>query len=145
MPRRKPPLTVTQILAWADSHRDRTGRWPTQRSGPVAGAPGEAWSAVFKALREGLRSLPRVSLHRLLARRLGARNRASLSRPSEGLILRWADAHRRRTGRWPQADSGPVEGVPAPGRGAPRGLDVAQGAGRRRDVGHATRRGPGGR
>src|SRR5262249_41260148 len=23
-----PPLTVEQILAWADAHHDRTGRWP---------------------------------------------------------------------------------------------------------------------
>jgi hypothetical protein len=26
-------------------------------------------------------------------------------------VLRWADAHHRRTGRWPSAISGPVRGV----------------------------------
>jgi hypothetical protein len=27
-------------------------------------------------------------------------------------VLRWADAHHRRTGRWPGAHSGPVAGAP---------------------------------
>src|SRR5262245_13196997 len=27
-------------------------------------------------------------------------------------ILRWCDAHRRRTGRWPRRDDGPVGGGP---------------------------------
>jgi hypothetical protein len=31
---------------------------------------------------------------------------------STELVLRWADAHRRRTGRWPTCDSGDVFGVP---------------------------------
>jgi hypothetical protein len=109
---RRPALTETQVADWALAHRDRTGHWPTRRSGPVAGAPGETWSAVCKALGKGHRGLPRTGLPRLLARRCGARDRASLPRLSEALILRWADAHRRRTGRWPQADSGPVAGEP---------------------------------
>jgi hypothetical protein len=107
-----PRLTEGQIAAWAEAHRARTGRWPDASSGPVEGAPGEAWSAVCAALRKGLRGLPRGSLPRLLARRFGARNRTSLPRLTEGQILRWADAHRRRTGRWPQADSGAVAGEP---------------------------------
>ena len=28
-----------------------------------------------------------------------------------GQILKWADAHRRRTGDWPRNDSGPVIGA----------------------------------
>jgi hypothetical protein len=119
---RQPRLTEGQVAAWAQAHRARTGRWPNEDSGPVEGAPGEAWSAVCAALRQGLRGLPRGSLPRLLARRLGARNRTSLPRLTEGRVLRWADAHRRRTGRWPQADSGP--GSPArrarPGRASTR-------------------------
>jgi hypothetical protein len=75
---RKPPLSVGQVLEWADAHHARTGRWPNENSGPVEGAPGEAWSAVCAALRNGLRGLPRGSLPRLLARRLGARNRCGL-------------------------------------------------------------------
>jgi hypothetical protein len=107
-----PRLTERKVAAWAQAHRDRTGRWPNANSGPVEGAPGESWSAVAGALQQGGRGLPRGSLPRLLAGRCGARNRTSLPRLTEGRVLRWADAHRRRTGRWPHADSGPVAGVP---------------------------------
>jgi hypothetical protein len=64
-----PPLTVGQILAWADAHKARVGRWPTAASGPVAGAPGEVWAHINNALARGNRGLPRGgSLVRLLAR-----------------------------------------------------------------------------
>jgi hypothetical protein len=67
MPRR-PPLTVDQILAWADEYRARTGRWPSASSGPVGGVPGENWHATDQALAQGLRGLPGgSSLSRLLA------------------------------------------------------------------------------
>jgi hypothetical protein len=39
-------LTVGQVLAWADAHHTRTGKWPTVASGPVAEAPGERWTAI---------------------------------------------------------------------------------------------------
>ena len=65
-----PPLTVEQILAWADAHHARTGRWPHTKSGPVEGAPGEAWGNIDNALRLGRRGLPGGdSLARLLDRR----------------------------------------------------------------------------
>jgi hypothetical protein len=83
-----------RLTAWALAHRARTGRWPNAKSGPVEGAPGETWSAVREALRQGLRGLPRGSLPWLLARRFGARNPADLPRLTERQILRWADAHR---------------------------------------------------
>jgi hypothetical protein len=108
----QPRLTEDQIVAWAQAHHSRTGRWPNASSGPVEGAPGETWPAVREALKQGLRGLPRGSLARLLARRLGARNRGDLPRLSERLILRWADAHRRAHGRWPSANSGPVDTAP---------------------------------
>jgi hypothetical protein len=52
-------LTVAQVLAWADLHFRRTGRWPTAASGPVLDAPGEHWRAINSSLREGYRGLPR--------------------------------------------------------------------------------------
>jgi hypothetical protein len=55
---RVPPLTVRQVLAWADAYRGRHGRWPTVDSGGVAGAPGESWPALDDALRQGHRGLP---------------------------------------------------------------------------------------
>ena len=36
-----PHLTVPTILAWADDHRRRTGRWPTEKAGQVVGSAGE--------------------------------------------------------------------------------------------------------
>src|SRR5207248_2483381 len=50
------PLTVEQILTWADAYRDRTGQWPRHTSGPVPGAPGETWGAIEFALRNGRRA-----------------------------------------------------------------------------------------
>jgi hypothetical protein len=58
MPRRRPLLTVEQILAWADAHYARTGKWPTFASGPVLEAPGETWAAIASALHRGNRGLP---------------------------------------------------------------------------------------
>jgi hypothetical protein len=53
-----PRLSVQQVLAWAQEHRRRTGSWPGEDSGPVAGAAGETWSALDLALRYGYRGLP---------------------------------------------------------------------------------------
>jgi hypothetical protein len=63
------PLTVEQVIAWADEHRRRTGRWPAARSGAIPGAPGLTWLAVEMALVSGHRGLPGGdSLARLLDR-----------------------------------------------------------------------------
>jgi hypothetical protein len=40
----QPDLRETQILAWAAEHHDRTGHWPTKKSGKVAGT-GEVWTS----------------------------------------------------------------------------------------------------
>jgi hypothetical protein len=113
MSRRAPPLTVGQILAWADAYYARAGQWPRQRSGPIPEAPGLAWHNVDEALRHGHRGLPGGdSLARLLARERGARNPRGLPRLTVGQVLCWADEHRRRTGRWPSSKSGLVRGAP---------------------------------
>jgi len=107
-----PPLTVPQVLAWADAHHQRTGRWPKANSGEVADAPGETWCALDDALRHGLRELPRgLSLARLLARDRGVRNLAAPPRLTVRQILRWAEEHHRRRGRWPSAGGGPIPGA----------------------------------
>jgi hypothetical protein len=115
MPLRYLPLSLPEILRWARAHRKRTGRWPTQRSGPIPGAD-VTWTAVAAALREGLRGLPGGdSLACLLARELGAEpasgkyHRVALTPDA---IFRWAEAHHQRTGRWPTAASGVVEEAP---------------------------------
>jgi hypothetical protein len=108
-----PPLTEEQILHWAEAHYRRTETWPNAQSGPIAECPGELWSGVNAALRDGGRGLVGgSSLARLLAERLGIRNRASVPPLTTTAILAWADAHYRRTGTWPQRRSGPVKDAP---------------------------------
>jgi hypothetical protein len=107
------PLSEPQILAWADASHARAGSWPRQRSGLIPEAPGLAWHNVDADLRHGHRGLPGGdSLARLLARMRGARNPKGLPPLTVAQVLRWADEHRRRTGRWPSAMSGPVRGAP---------------------------------
>jgi hypothetical protein len=122
-PMQLPRLSVRQVLAWAQAHRRRTGYWPTRHSGPVAEAPAETWSAIDAALGQGCRGLPaRLSLSRLLAARRAVA--AEAGRPDLRLsrILAWADAHRKRTGAWPTARSGPIAGTPGE---TWRGVDMA--------------------
>jgi hypothetical protein len=70
---------VAQVLAWADAYHAAHGIWPAVRVGardesePVAGAPGESWAAINRALALGLRGLPGdSSLAELLAEHRGA-------------------------------------------------------------------------
>src|SRR5262245_38749173 len=55
---RRRPLTINQILDWADEHHERTGRWPGKVSGPVGAELGETWAGVNHALERGHRGLP---------------------------------------------------------------------------------------
>jgi hypothetical protein len=136
---RLPPLTVRDILQWADEHLRRAGHWPTSSSGPVADSDGETWNGVDTALHLGRRGLPGgSSLSRLLAQQRGARNPKQLPPLSVPQILRWARAHRRRTGRWPTQASGAIPEAPGESwsaihsalatgcRGLPAGLTLAR-------------------
>jgi hypothetical protein len=109
---RKPPLTIEQILAWADAHHARTGRWPTKQSGSVRGGTDENWNAVHAALYMGRRGQSGgSSLHRLLVKHRG--KSVSLRRPAITIeqILAWADAHYQRTGEWPTNRSVRIHGA----------------------------------
>lgn len=78
-----PRLTVRQILAWADTHHERLGRWPGVRcpEQTIEGSSGERWDNVDQALRKGLRGLRGgSSLSRLLARHRGVRYQRVASR-----------------------------------------------------------------
>jgi hypothetical protein len=125
----RPPLTVDQVLAWAQAYRRRAGKWPAQHSGPVSEAPGETWQGIDAALRRGHRGLPGgEGLGRFLHRRLGARTKASLPSLTVEEILTWADRHHRKTGRWPTVDDGKVAGA---GGETWRGINLALGRGHR--------------
>src|SRR5262249_18178217 len=108
--RLKPPLSVAQIVHWADAHHKRTGRWPTQISGPIP-RQGQTWVSVDNALLKGYRELPGgSSLAELLAEKRGVRKWKS-SALTIDQILAWADAHFKRLGYWPKLSSGDVFGV----------------------------------
>jgi hypothetical protein len=110
----RPRLTLKQILAWADAHYRREGKWPTSVDGVIEGVPGETWEGIDRALAKGLRGLKgNYSLTRLLAKYRGVRSGPALSRLEIPFIIQWAKAHREQFGRWPKQDSGEV--VVAPG------------------------------
>lgn len=134
-----PDLTVAQIMDWAQSHRARTGRWPTGTSEPPPEAPDETWCAIDNALRAGVRGLPGgSSLARLLDKPKQVRSERSSVRISEVEILEWADAHYQAKGSWPTRYSGPVAAMPGEvwsrinaslyegSRGLPGGSSLAQ-------------------
>jgi hypothetical protein len=92
----KPPLTLAQILRWADLHRRHAGDWPTPRSGPIPAAPGLTWAAVDKALRRGGRGLPgRGSLARVLRRERGVAERRGRGRRNPARRRRVAELRAR--------------------------------------------------
>jgi hypothetical protein len=106
---KKPPLPIEQILAWADAHYQRTGKWPRISSGPIAGETDQTWIGVDVALRNGCRGLRGgSSLAQLLTQERGARNHRRLPALTEAQILAWAEAHFLRTNRWPSTESGPI-------------------------------------
>ncbi len=109
---RRSILHIAQILEWADAHHARTGQWPHQDSGQVWETADEKWINIDGCLRVGLRGLRQGgSLARLLAKHRGKRNRKALPKHSIHQILGWADAHQRRTGKWPHTDDGPIAGT----------------------------------
>jgi hypothetical protein len=108
-----PPLTIHQILEWADDHHARTGTWPTRKSGPVLAAQDETWELMDKALRRGYRTLPSdSSLPRLLFNERGVYCHLLQNPLTVEQILEWADAHFIRTGQWPTANSGAIPEAP---------------------------------
>ena len=136
---RRPPLTVMQILEWADAHHARTGEWPGVASGGVFDAPREKWSRINTNLHLGLRGLPGGwSLAQLLDEFRGKRNLQDLPAYTIEQILAWADEHHARTGEWPTISSEQVFGAPgetwsaihaaldAGRRGLPGGMSLAK-------------------
>jgi hypothetical protein len=51
-------LTLDQVLARAESHFGRTGRWPSNGSGAVSEGRHLTWGGIDQALRGGFRGLP---------------------------------------------------------------------------------------
>jgi superfamily II DNA or RNA helicase len=105
-------LTVEQIVKWIMAYRDKHGRVPSAHSGPVPGTD-ETFIGIDLALRKGARGLPPgLSIARLATQYLGHQNKRDRPPLSEKLILRWADEHKKSTGRWPTESSGNVLSAP---------------------------------
>lgn len=108
-----PPLTVAQILQWADAYFAEHGRWPKENSGTIPGESGESWRGVETALRDGKRGFQGgSSLAQLFALYRARRNHLGLRPYKIAEILAWADGYYRRMGRWPKHNSGPVFEAP---------------------------------
>src|SRR5215467_10430563 len=106
---RRPQLSISQILAYADAFHLRTGRWPNRDSGRIVGSLGESWRAINVALSHGHRGLQGgSSLALLLYQWRGVRHRGRLARLSIRQVLAWADAHFQRTGTWPNHNTGAI-------------------------------------
>lgn len=145
----RPDFTVPRILYWADAYKRRTGAWPSRRSGVIPLTDNDTWHQVDAALLNGSRGLPGgSSLARLLAERRGYRNSAALPPLTVAQILKWADAHKQRTGSWPSKASGEIadaRGETWAGiqsalrlgrRGLPEGLTIAHLLATHRGVAH---------
>lgn len=114
------PLSVRQIIEWAESHKARTGRWPVVRSGAIPESPPNTWCRINDAIihsRRGL--LGGITLAQLLARhrrrQIKARTRPPRRHPPRlrvEQVLHWAGLHKQRTGRWPQCTSGVIHDAP---------------------------------
>jgi hypothetical protein len=105
----QPPLTIPQILQWADAWNRRHGHYPRRTSGPIPRSNGETWANVGDALVRGHRGLTGgSSLARLLSEERGVPNEKALPHLTIRQILLWCDAHHRRTGKWPKDRSGPI-------------------------------------
>ena len=106
-----PPLTRKMIIEWAEFHHLYTGKWPGYYSGRVLGQPDEQWSRIDGALMGGHRGLPGgSSIAKLLGKKRREPKRPRVASLTVERILKWADAHKRRTGRWPVQKSGAVHG-----------------------------------
>jgi len=106
-------LSVEIIVEWARDHHSKTGRWPQARSGQVLASPQETWMAVEAALSNGCRGLAGgSSVAKLLAEQGVKRNKAVLPRLNRKQIVLWAEAHERRTGRWPNQQDGRIQEAP---------------------------------
>lgn len=102
-----PPVTINEILAWADEHHERTGQWPSSQSGPVHDVPNENWMSLNEALKFGRRGLrTRTTLANLLAKHRGKPHPFHLPKLTERKILQWANAHFKHTGAFPYGKAG---------------------------------------
>jgi hypothetical protein len=108
---RQRQIKAEEILAWADAHYARQGKWPTCDSGVIFGMV-RTWKSIDSRLRKGLqRPRDRTTLAKFLAKHRDARDGRSAPTLSETEILAWADAYFAANGKWPGQGSGRIPGT----------------------------------
>ena len=115
---KKEPLHVELIVQAAKIHHERTGKWPTQKSGEILEEPlkGQSWSAINIAIRTRRRGLDKAGMPNevkgitSLLDWLGFTNfkHSSTKHLSVADIVQAAKAHHERTGNWPKPNSGEI-------------------------------------
>ncbi len=111
MPTDIPPLSIDEIVEWAQAYKEEHNKWPRASSGLVEGVPHKmTWAMVNSALSKGLGGLSGgSSLAELLEEHFDVRGPADFPDLSIAEIREWAQAHREKHDKWPRASSGPVE------------------------------------
>jgi hypothetical protein len=105
------PIRAEDVLAWADAHHARHGKWPSCDSGKIP-ETGQTWGAIQQGLLFGHRGLPSgTTLAKFLAKHRGVRLGRTPPSLSEKQVLAWADAHFAAMGKWPTEGSGPIPGT----------------------------------
>ena len=101
-------IALDDVLAWADAHFARHGKWPTQTSGIIPESR-FTWGAINTCLRSGLHGLPGASsLPKVLEEFRCVPPRRRPPQFFEEQILGWADAYYKTHGKWPTPRSGLV-------------------------------------
>ena len=154
-PQNRPPLNKRQILDLADAFFRKHGHWPYHDSGAIESLPGQSWRTIDKALRRGTRGLAGgrtlasfLNQHRDIFE--GKSRRSPRVREDKQLrlehILMWGKESFRRSGTYPNRDSGPVGKAGGPtwktidsalkhgSRGLPGGSSLAKLFGDRRTM-----------
>jgi len=101
-----PDVDLKHVREWVDQHHLRTGRWPHRDDGSVAERPEITWATIDRRMRRGELGLPRgTTLSKWLRQ---SRDVWDGGKPklTERLVLRWAQEHYDRFGRWPVTLSG---------------------------------------
>ncbi len=108
-----PPLSLKQILSWADAYFEKYGTWPDATSGPIDGT-NENWKYIEHWLNYGTRGFAGgYSLVSLLRHERGVISRAIPTKLNITKVLRWVANYRSEHGGWPTSASGVIPGTGA--------------------------------
>lgn len=108
----KPDLTYEYVLEMAEKHKERTGKWPGQKTGPIVdGHEGDTWAQYERLLCDGGRGLPGgSSLAKLINTKHNHVHDKNKAPVTEDFIVERAKEFFAKNDRYPRIKEGPVEG-----------------------------------